>query len=90
MCKGSNKFILYLNANIATLHYEKLHSLTVKKLSFAINICSYLIGSLQIYLEQILTQKFSKHWCLFEAFPIYALDMLVALESRVLTYCSCF
>jgi len=30
MCKSSNKFI-YLYTNIATLYYEKLHSLTVKK-----------------------------------------------------------
>jgi len=31
MRKSSSNFITYLFANIATLHYEKLHFMTVKR-----------------------------------------------------------
>jgi len=37
-------------AQSSILYSEKLHSLTVKKISFGINFCSYLIGSFQNFL----------------------------------------
>jgi len=44
----------------STLCYEKLHSLTAKKLTFGINICYYFIGSFQNFLELILTHSLFK------------------------------
>jgi len=38
------------------------------KLFTAINFCSYLIGSFQNFLEQILTYGFLRYWSWFEAF----------------------
>jgi len=59
ICRSSNKFIIYLYANIATLHYEKLHSLTVKKIIIWYNF-SYLVQSFQNFLKQISTHSFFK------------------------------
>jgi len=39
---------------VDTIYCNNLYSLTVKKLSFGINFCSYLIGFFQNFLEQIL------------------------------------
>jgi len=85
--------------------WEASFSDSEKKLSFALDVCFYLIGSFQNCLEQILTHSFLRY-CWFEDFPYLHirdagrcpskaehLYSTAATEgsfgSRVLAHCSC-
>jgi len=59
-----------------------------KKLSFGISkpICSYLIGSSQNFLEEILTCNFFRYRHCFEAFFICSLEMAVGRFERTVAY----
>ena len=83
MWKSSNKFIIHLFANIATLHYEKLHSLTAKKI-----IIWY---KFLLLLDRVFSELFGTDFnpLFFQGieiglklFVIYTLDMLVALWKQ--------
>jgi len=89
MCKSSNIFFIYLFANIATLRYEKLHSLAIKKTI----ISNKILFLLDRVFSELLGTNFNPSFLSIEVglkiFLIYTLDMLVAFESRVFTHCSC-
>jgi len=60
------------NIFLPTLLHSILSSFILwrwKKLSFGINFWSYLIGSFQTVLEQILAHSFLRYWRWYEAFP---------------------
>jgi len=57
-----------------------------KKLSFGINICSYLLGSFQNFLEEVLTHNFLVVEVGWKIFFICTLEMVVRLRRKHSTY----